>query len=159
MKKNNNIEENKLDFILSTLQQVYKLMCDSGIEEIVTNIEQFNLKIKRFSLKEQPKSLCLEKEKKLDKNEQENISAQPEISGEEILSPINGVFYRSPSPGAPPFVKEGDIVAAGSVLCLVEAMKIMNEIKSNKKCKILKVLCENGSSVSVGTKLFLVEPV
>lgn len=162
MKKNNNTEENKQDIILSKLQQVYELISQKGVEEIVANIDNVSLKIKRFAPQKEEKNVVLTNFTPSVGSSigQKDVSVQQELpTGEEIVSPINGVFYRSPAPGAPPFVNEGDIVQPGSVLCLVEAMKIMNEIKATKKCKILKILCENGSSVSVGTKLFIVEPL
>lgn len=75
-----------------------------------------------------------------------------------IATPITGIFYRSSSPQSVPFVKEGEIVNAGSNLCIIEAMKVMNEIKSDVRCKIIKILVENGKSVTKGQSLFQVEP-
>lgn len=79
-------------------------------------------------------------------------------AGVEIKSPIVGTFYEAPSPGADPFVKEGDIVKKGQTLCIIEAMKIMNEIEAEYDCKILKVLGVNGEPVEYGEPIFLVEP-
>lgn len=75
-----------------------------------------------------------------------------------ISTPITGVFYRSSSPQSPPFVKEGETVNASSTLCIVEAMKVMNEIKAEMQCKIIKILVENGKPVTLGQGLFEVEP-
>ncbi|MCS7231692.1 MAG: biotin/lipoyl-containing protein [Elusimicrobiota bacterium] len=146
-------KENKL---IDKLKDIYFLMCEANLKELNIKLEDYNLKIKRFSENIVVSDKKLEKVHPKIEEVIENVKSE-EVKGEEILSPLNGVFYRSPSPGAAPFVKEGDVVSAGSVLCIIEAMKVMNEIKAEKKCKILKVLCENGSSVSVGTKLFLVE--
>jgi acetyl-CoA carboxylase biotin carboxyl carrier protein len=74
-----------------------------------------------------------------------------------VTSPIIGVFYVAPAPGEEPFVKVGDTVTAGQVLCIVEAMKLMNEIPSPVSGTVLKVLVEDGSEVEVGQTLFLVE--
>ncbi|MFN3551128.1 MAG: acetyl-CoA carboxylase biotin carboxyl carrier protein [Endomicrobiia bacterium] len=155
--KNNekNVETN---LILQKIKEVYEIMCNANIEEFKINIENFDLRIKRFSQKKE-NYIPPQKEFVLDNVLEKKSLPQEELKGEEIISPINGVFYRSPSPGAPPFVNEGDIVSQGSTLCIVEAMKVMNEIKADKKCKILKILCENGSIVTSATKLFLVEPV
>jgi acetyl-CoA carboxylase biotin carboxyl carrier protein len=69
-----------------------------------------------------------------------------------------GTFYRAPAPGAPPYVKEGDTIQKGTVLCIIEAMKLMNEIESEVKGRIAKILVENGQAVEFGQTLFLVEP-
>lgn len=76
-----------------------------------------------------------------------------------IPTPITGVFYRASSPQSPPFVKEGETVNAGSTLCIVEAMKVMNEIKAESRCKILKILVENGKPVTLKQPLFEFEPL
>lgn len=74
-----------------------------------------------------------------------------------VNSPMVGTFYKTPSPDAPAFVKEGDIVNAGDTLCIVEAMKLMNEVKSDARGKIVKVLVESGKAVKQGDKLFLID--
>jgi len=76
-----------------------------------------------------------------------------------IKSPLIGTFYRAPSPGAPPFVEEGDIVSKGQVLCIIEALKVMNEIESDVNGKIVKILVENGQPVEYGQELFYIEPM
>jgi acetyl-CoA carboxylase biotin carboxyl carrier protein len=69
-----------------------------------------------------------------------------------------GTFYEAPSPGAPPFVKPGDAVESGQVLCIVEAMKLMNEIESDVSGEIVRRLVNNGQPVEYGQPLFLVRP-
>jgi acetyl-CoA carboxylase biotin carboxyl carrier protein len=76
----------------------------------------------------------------------------------QVRSPIVGTFYESPSPGAPPFVKAGDMVEAGQVLCIVEAMKLMNEIESDVAGEIVKRLVNNGQPIEYGQELFLIRP-
>jgi acetyl-CoA carboxylase biotin carboxyl carrier protein len=73
-----------------------------------------------------------------------------------VHSPIVGTFYEAPSPGAPPFVKAGDKVEAGQVLCIVEAMKLMNEIESDVAGEIVKKLVNNGQPVEYGQELFAI---
>ncbi len=75
-----------------------------------------------------------------------------------IVSPIVGTFYRSPSPDADPYVEEGDYVKKGQVLCIVEAMKLMNEIESEADGRIVKILAESTKSVEYGQALFLIDP-
>src|SRR5579884_3927110 len=84
--------------------------------------------------------------------------ATEEAAGEIIRSPIVGTFYESPSPGAPAFVKVGDTVAVGQVLCIVEAMKLMNEIESDYAGTITKCFVQNGQPVEYGQPLFAVRP-
>ncbi|MFC7440960.1 acetyl-CoA carboxylase biotin carboxyl carrier protein [Laceyella putida] len=74
-----------------------------------------------------------------------------------IVSPMVGTFYRAPAPDADPYVKEGDTVNAESVVCIVEAMKLMNEIEAEVRGTIVKVLVENGQLVEFGQPLFLVK--
>ncbi|MRI84195.1 MAG: acetyl-CoA carboxylase biotin carboxyl carrier protein [Nitratiruptor sp.] len=77
--------------------------------------------------------------------------------GEYITSPMVGTFYRAPSPDSPPFVKVGDRVSKGQTLCIIEAMKIFNEIEAEFDCKILDILVEDGQPVEYDMPLFLVE--
>jgi acetyl-CoA carboxylase biotin carboxyl carrier protein len=76
----------------------------------------------------------------------------------EVKSPMIGTFYRSPAPEAQPFVEVGQNIEPGQVVCIIEAMKLMNEIKSEIKGKIVEVLAENGHPVEFGQPLFLIEP-
>ncbi len=75
-----------------------------------------------------------------------------------VRSPIVGTFYESPSPGSPPFVKAGDSVEVGQVLCIVEAMKLMNEIESDVAGEIVKKLVANGQPIEYGQELFVIRP-
>ena len=75
-----------------------------------------------------------------------------------VRSPIVGTFYEAPSPGAPPFVKVGDTVAAGQVLCIIEAMKLMNEIESDGTGEVAKKFVSNGQPVEYGQPLFGIRP-
>jgi acetyl-CoA carboxylase biotin carboxyl carrier protein len=77
---------------------------------------------------------------------------------QEVKSPIVGTFYEAPSPGAPPFVKVGDAVQTGQVLCIIEAMKLMNEIEADASGEIVKRLVSNAQPVEYGQVLFLIRP-
>ena len=76
-----------------------------------------------------------------------------------IESPMNGIFYTAPSPSSPEFAKEGDTVSAGDTVCIIEAMKMMNEIKAECNCRIVKVLAQNEGSVQAGQPLFKIKPL
>ncbi len=83
-------------------------------------------------------------------------TSEPEEKLHEVKSPIVGTFYESPSPGAPPFVKVGDRVEVGQVLCIVEAMKLMNEIESDVAGEVVKRIASSGQPVEYGQPLFAI---
>jgi acetyl-CoA carboxylase biotin carboxyl carrier protein len=83
---------------------------------------------------------------------------KPEEGLHMVRSPIVGTYYESPSPGSPPFVKPGDSVEAGQVLCIVEAMKLMNEIEADVAGEIVKCLVKNGQPIEYGQELFAIRP-
>jgi len=89
-----------------------------------------------------------------------SIPAPPEPKEELhiVRSPIVGTYYESPSPGSPPFVKPGDVVEAGQILCIVEAMKLMNEIEADVAGEIVKSLVKNGQPIEYGQDLFTIRP-
>ena len=76
-----------------------------------------------------------------------------------ITSPMVGTFYRAPAPDADPFVEAGDVVEPGQTVCIIEAMKLMNEIETEVKGRVARILVENGQPVEFGQTLFLLEPV
>ena len=79
-------------------------------------------------------------------------------SHENILSPMPGIFYAAPTPEAEAFVKSGDIISKGDTLCIIEAMKIMNEIEAEKSGKITEVVAKNGEPVEFNQTLFIIDP-
>jgi acetyl-CoA carboxylase biotin carboxyl carrier protein len=89
------------------------------------------------------------------------LAAEGEARGEDfhlVKSPIVGTFYEAPSPGAAPFVKLGDHVGVGQVVCIIEAMKLMNEIESDVSGEIVRIFVENGQPVEYGETLFAIRP-
>jgi acetyl-CoA carboxylase biotin carboxyl carrier protein len=83
-------------------------------------------------------------------------AAPTEPTGHAVKSPMVGTFYRSPTPGADSFVKIGDTVKEGQTLCIIEAMKLLNEIESDKSGVVKEILCENGQGVEFGQALFII---
>ena len=81
----------------------------------------------------------------------------PEPKGHQLKSPMVGTFYRAPSPGAPPFVEIGQSVTKGQTLCIIEAMKLLNEIESDASGTVKAILVENGQPVEYGQPLFTIE--
>lgn len=84
-------------------------------------------------------------------------AAAPAETGHVVKSPMVGTFYRASSPNAKPFAEVGQTVKEGEAICIIEAMKIMNEIEADKSGTITKVLCENGQAVEFGQPLFVIE--
>ena len=96
------------------------------------------------------------------KNKPSVTGVEPEVKKEnivEIKSPMVGTFYRAPSPGAQPYVEIGETVKPGDVVCIIEAMKLMNEIKAEVGGKIVDITVDNGEAVEFGHPLFHIEPL
>jgi acetyl-CoA carboxylase biotin carboxyl carrier protein len=83
--------------------------------------------------------------------------AEPVDESHTVKSPMVGTFYRSSSPGAKAFVEVGDSIKVGETICIIEAMKILNEIEADKSGTVSKILCENGQAVEYGQALFVIE--
>ncbi|MDR2666162.1 MAG: hypothetical protein LBB92_01770 [Endomicrobium sp.] len=155
--------------IIDKVKFLYEIMKDERIQELEINSKEHKIYIKRKDYDDRHNSSDdytviqknIKEQKSLDSNKEkkESIVVSSIILNETIKSPIMGVFYRSPSPSSAVFVNEGDIVEIGRTICIVEAMKVMNEIKSTFKTKILKILVENGKSVNLNQDLFEVEKV
>ncbi|MDR0820811.1 MAG: hypothetical protein LBN19_04815 [Endomicrobium sp.] len=138
--------------IKDEVKSLYEIMKEEKVQELKVNSENYSICIKRKDRDENNQTV----------QKKQSIVQDikwPVVLGETIKTPIAGVFYRSPSPLSPVFVNEGDIVNIGKTVCIIEAMKVMNEIKATFKAKILKVLAENGKPVNSGQDLFEVEKV
>jgi acetyl-CoA carboxylase biotin carboxyl carrier protein len=138
--------------IKDKVKSLYEIMKEEKVRELEISSENYSISIKRKDCSEnnqtiQKKQAILQDIKK------------PIVLGETIKTPIAGVFYRSPSPSSPVFVNEGDIVDIGKTVCIIEAMKVMNEIKTTFRTKILKVLAGNGKTVDSGQDLLEIEKV
>lgn len=143
-----------------------------------THLTEFHLEEKDFTLRmgkaptfvepaeAQPRSIDKVREPVAEKLETITLAPQQqqveEVSKHDnlvkVTSPMVGTFYQASSPDSPSFVKLGDVVNQGETLCIIEAMKLMNEIESTESGKIVKILVENGELVEFGQTLFLIEP-
>lgn len=151
---------------LKEIKEIINLMNENNLSEIEVEREGSKIKIKRTSpdvpdaIRIHPPQYQVES---LNGTSQVEFpsSAKKESNKNtvEITSPMVGTFYRAPSPESPSFVELGDIVEIGQVVCIVEAMKLMNEIKSEVKGKIAEVAVENAEPVEFGQPLFIVEPL
>lgn len=144
---------------LKEIEEMIKLMNENKLTEL--ELERNGLKIK---LKKENAAIkkIVEGVPSKEGPQKENFMQENEIKQEniiEIKAPMVGTFYRAPSPEASSFVELGQVIKPDDVLCIVEAMKLMNEIKSEVKGKIIEILCENGDPVEFGQTLFILEPV
>jgi len=138
-------------------------MNENNLAELEVEKEGTRIKLKRTGPGEnQANPLIIEKEVSRDKpvsavgREQIQTSVVKTV---EIKAPMVGTFYRSPGPEAAPYVEVGQQIESGQIICIIEAMKLMNEIKSEIKGKISEILVDNAEPVEFGQSLFLVEPL
>lgn len=140
---------------LDEIKRLLELLKDTDVSEIQIEREGSKLKIKRerfassFEITPPVKQVA-PAEVKDEAEESQKLAT--------ITAPIVGIFHRSPAPEAPAFVEIGSVVKKGQVMCIVEAMKLMNEIESDVDGIISKILVENGQAVEYGEPLFLIEP-
>jgi len=148
---------------LKEIKEIINLMNEHGLTEIEVEKGDQKIKLKKSSIsgesavvEQQPiaqqpvaKAPTGEVEKESPKQESKNLI--------EIKAPLVGTFYRSPSPDAASFVEVGQEIEVGEVVCIVEAMKLMNEIKSEVRGKVVDILAENADPVEFGQIMFLIE--
>jgi acetyl-CoA carboxylase biotin carboxyl carrier protein len=154
------------------IQELIKLVNDSNIGEVTIEQKEFRLTIKQkeeqvtqmvtgpmqspvFAQHQQQAPLISTPAQTPEKPKQESTTPSNTIT---IKSPMIGTFYRRPSPDKPIFVEVGDEVSPGKTVCIIEAMKLFNEIESEVKGKIVKILVDDASPVEYDQPLFLVEP-
>lgn len=153
------------------IRDLIDFISKSGLDEVNIETEEFKIAVKKNSvIMVAPDSQSAQAgvEPKLEPGRQTQLQAS-EISAEaaaaeensnyvEIKSPMIGTFYRAPNPDVDPFISVGDVVKAGQTVCIIEAMKLFNEIESEVSGKIVKILVENSSPVEFDQPLFLVDP-
>jgi len=148
---------------LKEIKEIINLMNENNLSEI--EVERNGTKIKLKRAPEPGQEVIVERTPAA-------VAKQPPAAGQqetaskeavekrliEIKAPIVGTFYKAPSPEAEPFVEIGQEIEVGQVVCIIEAMKLMNEIKSEVKGKVVDILAENADPVEYGQILFLIEP-
>jgi acetyl-CoA carboxylase biotin carboxyl carrier protein len=151
---------------LDLIKKLVKIVDTSGVTELEVQEGELKIKIGKNSHskivipQQNVPSVQVSNEAPPLKTEPEQkpiVEQIPSSNLIEVRSPIVGTFYSSPAPDAEPYVQVGDLVAKGTVLCIVEAMKLMNEIESENDGKIVKILVENGKPVEYHQVLFLIE--
>ena len=155
---------------LKAIQNLIKFVAKTGVQEVKLEMKDVKLTIKSGSDKvirhqqiefSEPNNLTDTKNDNVVKSEKvkkENVDSTLEDKFITIKSPIIGTFYRKSGPEKDPFVNVGDLVKEGDVLCIIEAMKLFNEIESDFSGKIVKILVEDSSPVEFDQPLFLIEP-
>lgn len=164
---------------LKLIENLLKLIAESEVNEVSIEEDDFKIKVKKKAESEKiagsqmPVQYQLPAQPQVSQQPAGTASAQPqpsntadeeaaesasteEPSGEVVKSPIVGTFYRAPSPDDDPFVKTGDQVEKGQTLCIVEAMKIMNEIESDYAGEVKKILVEDAEPVEFDQPLFII---
>jgi acetyl-CoA carboxylase biotin carboxyl carrier protein len=142
---------------LEDLKELIELLKETDITEIQVEKDGTKIKIKREKLLTSLDMTVHKPANYQDKGVPETTDEAQRLVT--ITSPIVGTFYRAPSPDANPFSEIGMTVSKGQVLCIVEAMKLMNEIESDVDGIVVKILVENGQPVEYGEPLFLIEPL
>ena len=154
-----------MKYEIEYIEKIAKIVADNNLSEITLEDGEQAIVVRKESnviaasvapatapvvapVAQAPASISIQKEEK---------AAASASKGTPITSPMVGAFYAAPAPGAKPFVKVGDTVSAGQVVCIVEAMKLMNEIESEVSGKVVEICVEDGQSVEYGQVLMYVE--
>lgn len=148
---------------LKEIREMINLMNENDLTEIEIEREGTKIKIRKGSaeifepVRKSPAGYHIETQ--MPSPDSDEAAQAINTNRKEIKSPMVGTFYRSPSPEAPAFVETGQVVEVGQVVCIVEAMKLMNEIKSEVRGKVVDIPVDNAQPVEFGQTLFTVEPL
>jgi acetyl-CoA carboxylase biotin carboxyl carrier protein len=151
-----------INFDLEEIKELIRSMQENSISELYLESEGIKLNLKRESFSKLQSVLDMQEGDFFESGESKKDSAKQKLgdqSGEAhiIKSPMVGTFYRSPSPNSPSFVQVGDFVKKGQTVCIIEAMKLMNEIESEVSGVVKEILVENAMPVEFGQPLMVVE--
>ena len=139
------------------IKKLIEMLQDSDLKEIEVSQGDESVRISRDNKSQTYVEPVIEKQLVHEANvASEKVVHQEEIEGNQITSPIVGTFYRKPSPDKDPFIKVGDVVQEGDVLCIIEAMKMMNEIKSDFSGKVVSINVEDGQPVEYGQHIITI---
>lgn len=136
------------------IEELTKYLNEKGLTEVTVETKDGKITVKKDVLGEITTSVS----PLFDKTVKKDKTSKVESKYHDVISPMVGAFYASPSPDADPFVQIGSKVKAGSVLCIIEAMKIMNELPSEVSGTVVEILVENGQTIEYGQVLMRIEP-
>ena len=146
---------------IKEIKEMINLMNENNLMELEIEKEGMRIRLRKTAPGEtQTGPLIIEKE--ITREKPASLPGEagvPTLRTVEIKSPMVGTFYRAPSPESSPYVEIGQMIEPGQIICIIEAMKLMNEIKSEIKAKVTEILVENAEPVEFGQPLFLVEPL
>ena len=146
------------------VKKLIELLEESGIAEIEIHEGEESVRISRGGSTPTPQTMISvpsvdsSSSVKTQLSNTESSSDDYSDEGEVVTAPMVGIFYTSPSPDQPPFVSKGQNIKTGDVLCIIEAMKIMNQIEADVDGKLVRILVENGDPVEYGQPLFVIDP-
>ncbi len=148
---------------IKEIKEMIALMNENSIMELEIEKEGMRIKLKKSASPEIGTSnhIIIEKERipEPQAKTKTEVAEKNTSKSVEIRAPMVGTFYRAPSPEAPPYVEIGQVIETGQVICIIEAMKLMNEIKSEIRGKVLEILVDNAEPVEFGQPMFLIEPL
>ena len=148
---------------IKEIKEMINLMNENGLVELEIEKDGMRIRLKKITtgIEAVGGPIVVERERILGVSGKVTSQIQEKISVEtvEIKAPMVGTFYRAPSPEAPPYVEVNQVIEVGQVICVIEAMKLMNEIKSEIKGKILEILVDNAEPVEFGQPMLLIEPL
>jgi len=149
---------------IKEIKEMINLMNENGLVELEIEKDGMRIRLKKITYGTEGFSgpIVVERERiseTLSKKEGLLTPEKISVKTVEIKAPMVGTFYRAPSPEAPPYVEVDQTIEPGQVICIIEAMKLMNEIKSEIKGKILEILVDNAEPVEFGQPMFLIEPL
>lgn len=139
------------------INQLIKLLNEHGLSEIEFSEGDQSIRIKRDTSPTPTTSVQPSPINTIKPIHTVSAAFEAEIEGHKVRSPLVGTFYRSPNPGSPPYVTEGQTVKKGEILCIVEAMKMMNHIEADKAGAIKAILVEDATPVEFNQPLFVIE--
>ena len=148
---------------MKEIKEMINLMNENNLMELEVEKDGMRIRLKKTASGQDLYNgpIMVERERLPQNRTLESAESMERAAGKtlEIKAPMVGTFYRAPSPDAPPYVEVGQMVEPGQVICVIEAMKLMNEIKSEIKGKVLEVLVDNSEPVEFGQSMFLIEPM
>ncbi|MEM9137091.1 MAG: acetyl-CoA carboxylase biotin carboxyl carrier protein [Cyanobacteria bacterium P01_F01_bin.42] len=154
-----------MEFDLSQLRELLAILNETDIEELNLKSEDFELNVRKGSapqiVAQAPADPIIPQPSLPTTPAPEvTVSSAPPVDKDwiEVTSPMVGTFYRAPAPDEPPFIEEGDKIRTGQTLCIIEAMKLMNEIEAELNGEIMEIVLENGDPVAFGDPLMRVKP-